>query len=245
MTDIVRTQHEAMDLVAGDTDTILLAFSGGKDCLAAWLVLRERFNVVPYHMYLVPNLKFVEKIMSHYEQFFQTRIRQYPHHNFFNMFAGAGLFQPPHRLDYIANNKMPKHTADTVRDMAAEDAGLQPGTWTADGVRVCDSLNRRAAIKRSGYTNNKRKTFHPVADMTNSELRALLKRHGVKLSVEYRWYGRSFDGLQHYYMDPIRRYAPEDYETIKEWFPLIDLQRYRQEVWRYGYKDHINGKGYA
>ena len=43
-------------------ETVILAFSRGKDSLAAWLALREAgVNVVPYHMYLIPELRFVDE----------------------------------------------------------------------------------------------------------------------------------------------------------------------------------------
>ena len=47
------------DLCNGCT---LLAFSTGKDSIVAWLKLRRYFRkIVPYYLYCVPNLEFIEK----------------------------------------------------------------------------------------------------------------------------------------------------------------------------------------
>jgi hypothetical protein len=46
----------------------LLSFSAGKDALAAALALREHYEeVVPFYMYLVPGLPFVEESLDYYE----------------------------------------------------------------------------------------------------------------------------------------------------------------------------------
>lgn len=55
-------------------DTILLSFSGGKDSIAMWLYLREHFEIIPYFLYWVPGLSFVEESMAYYEDFFDTEI---------------------------------------------------------------------------------------------------------------------------------------------------------------------------
>jgi len=73
----------------------LLAFSTGKDAIAAWLAIREHFEeVVPYYLYLVPGLEFVDEQIAMYERFFETKITQLPHpsvHRLLNNF----VFQPP------------------------------------------------------------------------------------------------------------------------------------------------------
>lgn len=56
-------------------DKTLLAFSTGKDAIAAWLAIREHFDeVIPYYLYLIPDLEFVEESLAYYEKFFGTKI---------------------------------------------------------------------------------------------------------------------------------------------------------------------------
>jgi len=65
------------ELSGGNT---LLAFSCGKDSIVAWLKLRKYFKkIVPYYMYCVPNLEFVEKSLRYYEDWFGCHIARMPH----------------------------------------------------------------------------------------------------------------------------------------------------------------------
>ena len=51
---------------------------------------------------------------------------------------------------------------------------------------------------------------------------------GLKLSGEYEWLKRSFDGIHVRYLVPIKRNAPEEYKRILERFPFVEA-----EVWRH------------
>jgi hypothetical protein len=47
--------------LAAEGNPVLLGFSRGKDSLAAWLAMREHgIDVVPYHLYSIPGLRFVD-----------------------------------------------------------------------------------------------------------------------------------------------------------------------------------------
>jgi len=51
---------------------------------------------------------------------------------------------------------------------------------------------------------------------------------GLKLSGEYEWLKRSFDGIHVGYLVPIKRNAPDEYKRILERFPFVEA-----EVWRH------------
>lgn len=66
---------ETIKEVAKRQNKSLLAFSCGKDAVAAWLAIREHFDeVVPYYLYLVPALDFVNESIDYYERYFGTKI---------------------------------------------------------------------------------------------------------------------------------------------------------------------------
>lgn len=47
----------------------ILAFSTGKDSIAAMQAIRDAFDeVIPVYMYLVPGLEFVEESLAYYER---------------------------------------------------------------------------------------------------------------------------------------------------------------------------------
>ncbi len=66
--------------LAQEGNPVLLAFSRGKDSIAAWLALREHgVEVVPYHLYSIPGLTFVDESLKVFEDFFDTKIIDLPH----------------------------------------------------------------------------------------------------------------------------------------------------------------------
>jgi hypothetical protein len=60
--------------------------------------------------------------------------------------------------------------------------------------------------------------------MSKADVMADIERHGIKLPVDYELFGRSFDGIDYRFVKPLRDRLPKDYERIKFWFPLIDLE---------------------
>ena len=58
--------------------------------------------------------------------------------------------------------------------------------------------------------------------------RSSLRPRGLKLPIDYKWFGRSFDGIDYRFISKLRLHSPEDYERILEWFPLADLDIFRR-----------------
>ena len=83
MTTVIRNQGTSLavrEKLAADGRPVLLAFSCGKDSIAAWLAMRDMgIEVVPAYLYYVPGLRFVDEELDYFEQKFQTRIKRYPH----------------------------------------------------------------------------------------------------------------------------------------------------------------------
>ncbi len=52
---------------------------------------------------------------------------------------------------------------------------------------------------------------------------AVIERHGIKLPVDYEMFGRSFDGIDWRFVEPLRKHLPEDYERLRFWFPLVEM----------------------
>ncbi|EMK1731268.1 hypothetical protein V8N76_004574 [Salmonella enterica] len=221
---------EVIKAVRGRQDKTLLAFSTGKDAVAAWLAIRDHFDeVIPYYLYMVPGLEFVQKSIDYYERFFGQRIIQLPHpslHRWLNNFT----FQPPERCQVIDRVALPNFDYPTVQAALVEDYGLQKDILVADGVRAADSPMRRIAIKTHGAISYNQLKYHPVWDWKTADLQDCFRKHNVKLSDDYRIFGRSFDGIDLRFLLPIRKHYPEDYKRILEWFPLVDLEIFRWEA---------------
>lgn len=217
--------EDTIQTIADRTDTILLSFSCGKDSLACWLTLRERFKIIPFYMWLVPDLDFVEESVRYYEDYFDTHIIRVPHPSFYRMLRNF-VYQPPERVAPIRAADFPAFDYDNLSTWIGQQSGLDD-IWTVNGVRAADSPNRRSSINNNGPINWNRQYFYPIWDMRIAELEDLITREGVKLPIDYKLFGRSFDGIDHRFLHIIKREFPADYEKIIYWFPLAELELMR------------------
>lgn len=226
---MVKPGIEVIKDVRGSCAETMVAFSCGKDAIAAWLSVRDHFDSVhPYYLYLVPGLEFVEESLTRYERFFGSKIRRLPHPSL-HRWLNAGVFQPPERMLVIEQAGLPDHSYRDIRTVMIEDHGLPDHCLVADGVRAADSPLRRVAIMTHGPVSINQGRYHPIWDMRKDDLIALFRKHGVKLPVDYELFGRSFDGIDLRFLLPLKRHRPDDYKRILEWFPLAELEVFRWE----------------
>lgn len=215
-------------------DTVLLAFSLGKESICSWLTLCKYFKkIIPYYLYTVPDLEFINKSVSYYEAFFNTRIIQLPHPSLFRMLNNL-VFQPPQHCSIVEQMYLPRIDYEDIRKRLIIDYKLDKEIYIAQGVRRDDSLQRRIVIKRYGVLNDKRHIFYPIFDWNKQRLVECLKENKIKLPIDYQLFGRSFDGIDYRFLKPIHDFFPADYRRIIELFPLAELELKRRE-WRERY----------
>lgn len=212
------------------TGETLLAFSCGKDAVAAWLALRDSGfeRVIPVFFYLVPGLSFVDEAIGYYERFFGERIIQMPHPSLHRMLNNA-MFQPPSNLAVIDAAELPNHSYTDAYEAIRQDLGLPMNMRYATGVRAADSPLRRVSIVRHGPESVAGMHYHAVWDWKKADLLEAFKKSGVKLSVEYEVFGRSFDGLDYRFLAPMKQHFPADYKKVLSFFPLAELEILRYE----------------
>lgn len=225
------TGAEVIRLVRQETDTIILSFSNGKDSLATWCVLKEAgFRIVPFYAQFVPKLGFIERSLEYYENFFDTHIYRVVDPNFYHWLATYG-FQPPERLRTLDWLDLPRFNYVDIQAGIARTVGMDDETyWCAVGTRASDSLNRMLSFKHHGPVNLISRRFYPIYDLHKLDLIPIFQKAGVKLPPDYRLFGRSFCGLDYRFMKTIKETYPEDFEIIKFWFPLIELEFAKYEI---------------
>jgi 3'-phosphoadenosine 5'-phosphosulfate sulfotransferase (PAPS reductase)/FAD synthetase len=221
------------DLIAevrGLTPNILVSFSRGKDSLATYLRVRDKFErVVPYTYEVIPDLEFVNESLAYYEGKMGCRIMRFPAPGLPRLLNNF-VYQPPDRIAAIEEMAMPVFTHDHLQESACEDAGLDYRTaYNALGLRAADSAMRAMVIKKYGAVNHTRRIFYPVFDYTKDEVLASIRTAGWKLPLDYRYFSASFDGMYAKFMVPIKRHFPRDWARILEWFPLLELEVLRFE----------------
>lgn len=218
--------------MAAECDTAILAFSTGKDSIAAWLQMRKFFKrIVPYYCYFVPGLSFVEDSLAYYEDFFECHIYRLPHRSFYR-FLRYTVNQPPYRVPIIeqaeiADEQM--YNDEVIGEIVRTCARLPSSAYSGVGVRMADSPYRRIAIKTHGAINHNAKRFFPVYDWKKEDMIRAFDEAGVKLPVDYRMFGRTFDGLDYRFLKPLREWFPEDYAKVLDWYPFSDLDIARRD----------------
>ena len=125
---------------------------------------------------------------------------------------------------------LPTFTFADVDSIVAKAAGID-APFVAIGMRAADNLERRRMILQQGSLGIKRRRyFYPVWDWKIQDVIDIIMRHKVKISPEYAIWGRTPVSFNYNYMAPLRDNFPDDWEKLRQWFPLIDLQCYRYEV---------------
>lgn len=224
------TSAELCEQMARECDTAILAFSCGKDSIAAWLQMRKYFkHIVPYYCYIVPGLEVVEKSLSYYEDFFGCHIYRLPHRSLYRFLRGMVFQSPPH-VTKIEALSIPGDEYDDymIGEIVRQSASLPAGAYVGTGVRMADSPMRRIGIKTHGAINHNQKKFFPVYDWRKADLIAAIDDARVKLPVDYKLFGRTFDGIDYRFLKPIKEHFPRDYERIITWYPLAELELYRR-----------------
>lgn len=230
------TSAEVRARLAAEGRPVLVAFSGGKDSIAATLALREDgIETVLAYLYAIPpgpdgvGLRFVQESLDQLSVELGQEIHQYPHPSLYRM-LNALVFQPPERCAIIEAAQLPDPTYEQTWDLIREDLGLPADTWCADGVRAADSIVRRASLTRHGVIKPASRKVSVVCDWLKHEVLAALARHGVSLPREYAWFDRSFDGFDRRFLEPLAEHAPDDFQRVLHWFPLAELELIRDGV---------------
>lgn len=224
------TSDELCRRIAEESNGVgVVSLSMGKDSLASALQMAKYFDRLEYvFLYMVPDLEFQNKSLAYYESLLGKRILRFPHPTIYRQLE-ANMYQPPHHLDAIWDMDLFQATYDDIFSAAKADLGLSEDTWVGVGNRMADSIMRRTSIQRYGADNVKRRQFFPVFDWSTTKVVETITGAGWKLPVDYRIWGRSFDGVDYRFLRPLKDNFPDDYERVRAFFPLVDLELLRYD----------------
>jgi len=203
------------------------SFSLGIDSLAMMLQLRKYFKyIVPIYMYIIPNLEFVERALNYYENFFDKKIMRVPHPKTAIVLKSGFLqLNNDYETDFLDGYDM-----DAAPVLVADAINFPADTMMGIGNRMSDNPMRHMSIKKYGVVNYKRSTFYPIFDFKNDDVDNIIKENKCKIPIDYQIFGRSFDGIVYRFSSKIKRHFPDDYEKIKMYFPLLDIEVKRAEL---------------
>jgi hypothetical protein len=212
----------------------LLGFSRGKDSIATALLLRDKLDVWPVFFYAIPGLTWIEEGLEYYSKhlFNGRRIIQYPEGAFFRWLC-SGVYQTPHTMEIIRASGigMPAQQSwwREITSCVIEDEGLNEKTLAAVGIRGRDSPFRWFNVKKHGPLRPHAKNWLPIWDYPKEKCLREIEQSGISLPLDYFMFGRSFGGgLDARFLVPVKRYRPQDFKIICEYFPLAEVC-----VWKY------------
>ena len=197
---------------ASVTDSVIVGFSGGKDSIVTLDLCFKYFKrVVPFFMYLVPDLEFQENMLRRYEERYDTEIIRIPHFECSNFLKYGSFTMADWSVDIVGIN-------DTY-EYLRQKTGIY---WIAAGERCADSIVRNAMIKKSGSIDHNRGRFYPLAYWKKNEVLQYIKYRKLYLSPEQKKLGFSFRSLAGNELAAIKELYPADYEKILRVYPFAE-----------------------
>lgn len=208
-------------------DEVFLSFSCGKDSLACWCALRHAgIKVIPVHFLIHPELQIIHDTLDFYEDFFQTKIHRLIHPCYFDTFKHL-IYVNPYMLRIIESfNIYERPGFETQKKKLATVLGKKD-YWQVRGIKAKDSMIRFYAIRRAGVINPKTRVAYPMVNCGDRITYSMLIYHKVPLPDYYEHLGESLDLITAYVVRYLKQYAPEDYERVKLFQQLIDLEEFR------------------
>lgn len=214
MFDPIKTQAKV-------TDSVIVAFSGGKESIVTLDLCCKYFkNVTAFFMYIVPGLSFQERTLSWYENKYDLEITRLPHMDAAAFFRYGCFRKEDYTFPIVSINDI-YHYVRLETDM----------WWIAAGERINDSIVRRAMMKKSGSIDVQRGRFYPISAWNKKEVLDYIKYHKLYLGQDSRKMGFSFKSLEGRELYMVRENFPDDYEKILHLYPFAEASVKRYELY--------------
>lgn len=197
---------------------IILSYSTGKDSLALWLYLLENdYEVVPVHYYIYPELPFRNEYMKYIKNKFNCDIPEFPSERYVS-YVKCGVFQDKEQFDYSGELEINDYSKEEFDKYLLEKYDCSE---IAVGCKKNDSITRKRM---------KDKLFikYPILEWSDQNVIDIIKKYEIKLPIDYVVFGCSLDGYTAKWTIPFKKHLPKDFEIIKNYMPLIevDMKRY-------------------
>lgn len=214
--------YDRIKVMSKITDEVLVGFSGGKDSVVTMDLCFKYFKrVVPFFMYICPDLEFQERLLRYYESRYNTEIIRLPHMEVSEFFKYGTFRASDYNVPIISINEIYTYLRETT--------GIW---WIAAGERINDSIVRRAMIKNSGSIDMPRGRFYPIAEWNKAEVMQYIKFAKLKLGEDSKQLNFSFKSLEGRELYFVKKYFPQDFERILGLYPYAEAAVLRYE--KYG-----------
>jgi phosphoadenosine phosphosulfate reductase len=210
---------EQLNTWAGESSSVLVAFSGGKDSLAILdLCCRSFKEVQGFFMYYVPGLQIMEDRIKAAEDRWQIPIFQVPHFEF--------IYALRHGL-YRDESDLTRSLPDfKVKDIYSWALGMTGLPFLATGARASDGIQRRQFfenVERQAKKGDKvwGSLIYPIQDWKKRDVVQYLKVHDIPVPELNPGKTTSGVGLNPNFILWLAKEHPKDYERMRKWFPYL------------------------
>jgi hypothetical protein len=170
-----------------------------------------------------------------YEDHFGLKIVRLPHPMLLGDYL-SGFWQPYDKMLAIGGH-LGRFSFAELTSYYLRCKNIQGFEYDCNCMKMADSLNRRLLLSKKPDIDEEKKIIYLTKYLTNKDCFDYMKENSIPLTDDYKIWGRSWDGLKYDYTMGVKKYYPEDYELIKEYFPLIEAEVLRYNlVKQYGYE---------
>ena len=204
---------------------VLVGFSGGKDSMTILDLATKLFDRVEgFFLYWVKDLDCEQSFLRYAQKHWAIKIHQLPSHHMINAVRG-NMYMPA----VTQLQKIPKvHQVDTER-IIRKQTGIKMILY---GMRMQDSLQRRAMIKSLGVVDVKGGRTYLIYDWVNQDVYAYIRAIGCPIPPLY---GGKLSGNVNLGPETLmflKEEHPKDFDKIRKIFPYITAQLARHEYQR-------------
>lgn len=200
----------------------IVPISCGKDataCLDLFRTHAPQSRCVGVFWYMVKGLSFQERYLDYLSRRYGVEILRLPHF-FVSMYRATGAYCLPSSCKIVTQADMLAY----VREVTGLD-------WIILGEKCCDQPDRLWRIRACKGWDEKSRKAYPVGFWTHNQVLSYLKRQRVALPPDYRdGQTTSFGGFVASELRTIKERYPDDWQKIKDAFPLVDACLVRADI---------------
>lgn len=202
------------------TDSVAVGFSGGKDSLVVLDLCQRIFpKVVPFFMYLVPDLEVTNTALREAEERFGLKIMQFPHHTL-TMLLKTGYFcDPSYKYD-----KLPEIKMRDIYDIVKMETGCKA---IVTGAKASDSAWRRRYFN---LTRNWSDMIYPIQSWNKLDVLGYLRTRGIPEPPSSGKQATGI-GLDETSVLWLSDNYPEDFKKLCEVFPYAEARVQRRNFY--------------
>jgi 3'-phosphoadenosine 5'-phosphosulfate sulfotransferase (PAPS reductase)/FAD synthetase len=206
-----------LQCVREQTDSIGVAFSGGKDSHVVIDLCASMFKrIEAYYMYRVPNLQMIQSLCERIKRQYEIDVQHYPHFDLVRCFKNA-VFQP----HWEAVKTIPSVKMKDIEDHFRKERGVD---WIVYGWRASDSRSRAIILSRTKGIDFKGRRVFPLRRWKRRDVLTYLRHMKIPIPPAL---GREEQGgvdMHREVIKYLKEFWPEDLKKFLEVFPYAEAQ---------------------